>query len=295
MHVYCRSNRLNCKVAIQPLHSVERRGRLEVMDWLYTFIAVSTDATILGVGVAIAASAALVIALLSRRLLFHPNDRFMEDHGKLAEVVHNSLLAFSVFILALVLTEVRSNLGRADDMELREASIIARLVRDLAALKTDTSTASVARVRDYVKSAVESEWKTLARHQPALSADTDRALTALVAQVYAAADESPSSADTLRGYIERLEDARQTRLESATRTVPAVFWWVMGVFIIGGMIMNGRHKLDAFGLSLIAFHMGAVGLVVALILVMDSPFRGETSVSTAALTRAAGLSAPAGP
>jgi hypothetical protein len=246
------------------------------MDWLYTFIAVSTDATILGVGVAIAASAALVIALLSRRLLFHPNDRFMEDHGKLAEVVHNSL-------------------GRADDMELREASIIARLVRDLAALKTDTSTASVARVRDYVKSAVESEWKTLARHQPALSADTDRALTALVAQVYAAADESPSSADTLRGYIERLEDARQTRLESATRTVPAVFWWVMGVFIIGGMIMNGRHKLDAFGLSLIAFHMGAVGLVVALILVMDSPFRGETSVSTAALTRAAGLSAPAGP
>jgi hypothetical protein len=45
-------------------------------------------------------------------------------------------------------------------------------------------------------------------------------------------------------------------------------------------------------MTLIAFHMGALGLVVALILVMDSPFRGETSVSPAALVRAAGLSSP---
>ena len=52
-----------------------------------------------------------------------------------------------------------------------------------------------------------------------------------------------------------------------------MFWWVMAVFIVGAMIMNGRHKLDAFGMTLIAFHMGAIGLVVALILVMDSPFR----------------------
>jgi hypothetical protein len=43
-------------------------------------------------------------------------------------------------------------------------------------------------------------------------------------------------------------------------------------------------------MTLVAFHMGAIGLVVALILVMDAPFRGETSVSTAALVRAADLS-----
>jgi hypothetical protein len=99
-------------------------------------------------------------------------------------------------------------------------------------------------------------------------------------------------ASTLRSYVEKLEDLRQSRLESATKTVPPVFWWVMVVFIVGAMIMNGRHEPDAFGITLIAFHMGAIGLVVALILVTDSPFRGETSVSTAALMRAAKLSAP---
>jgi hypothetical protein len=40
-------------------------------------------------------------------------------------------------------------------------------------------------------------------------------------------------------------------------------------------------------MTLIAFYMGAIGLVVAMILVMDSPFRGETSVSPTALLRAA--------
>jgi hypothetical protein len=58
------------------------------------------------------------------------------------------------------------------------------------------------------------------------------------------------------------------------------------------MIMYGRDKLDAFGMTLIAFHVGAIGLVVALILVMDAPFRGETSVSPVALVRAAGLTSP---
>jgi hypothetical protein len=102
--------------------------------------------------------------------------------------------------------------------------------------------------------------------------------------------DDPAAAGTLRGYLDKLEDLRQSRLESATKSVPPVFLWVLSVFIVGAMIMNGRHKLDVFGMALIAFHMGAIGLVVALILVMDAPFRGETSVSPAALVRAAGLS-----
>jgi Protein of unknown function (DUF4239) len=264
----------------------------EIMDWLDKLIANSSDAVILGGGVVSTAVLALVVALIARRLFFSPNDEALESHKELADVVHGSLLAFSVFVLALVLTEVRSNLGKADDAELREASVIARLVRDLKTLGTDDASAAGERVKDYVRSAVTAEWKTLAQQVPSLSEETDRAMASLVAQVNTAAADNPAAATTLRGYLEKLEDLRQSRLESATRTVPPVFWWVMAVFILGAMIMNGRHKLDAFGMTLIAFHMGAIGLVVALILVMDSPFRGETSVSPAALVRAARLSSP---
>jgi hypothetical protein len=264
----------------------------EIMVWLDTLIANSSDAAILLGGVISTAALALVLALISRRLLFSPRDEALESHSKLADVVHGSLLAFTVFVLALVLNEVRSNLGKADDAELREASVIARLSRDLKALGTDDAVAAIECVKDYVRSAVSTEWKTLARHSPSLADETDRAMASLVAQVNKVAANNSAAASTLRGYMEKLEDLRQSRLENATKSVPSVFWWVLAVFIVGAMIMNGRHRMDAFGMTLIAFHMGAIGLVVGLILVMDSPFRGETSVSPAALMKAANLSSP---
>jgi hypothetical protein len=262
------------------------------MDWLYKIIATSSDAVILLPGVLSTATLALILAVISRRLLFARRDDASESHSKLADLVHGSLLAFSVFVLALVLTEVRSNLGKADDAELREASVIARLNRDLKTLGTDDALLAIERVKDYVRSAVSAEWLTLAQHDPSLSEETDRTMASLVAQLNKVASDNPASAITLRGYLDKLEDLRQSRLESATKAVPPVFWWVMTVFIFGAMVMYGRHKLDAFGMTLIAFHMGAIGLVVALILVMDAPFRGETSVSPAALVRAAGLARP---
>jgi hypothetical protein len=262
------------------------------MNWLYKLIATSSDAVILTGGVVSTAALALVLALISRRVVFSRRDDALENHSKLADLVHGSLLAFSVFVLALVLTEVRSNLGKADDAELREASVIARLNRDLKTVGTVDASAAGERVKDYVRSAISAEWTTLAQHEPALSEETDRAMASLVAQVNKVATDNPEFANTLRGYLDKLEDLRQSRLESATKAVPPVFWWVMAVFIVGAMIMYGRHKLDAIGMTLIAFHMGAIGLVVALILVMDAPFRGETSVSPVALVRAAGLTSP---
>jgi hypothetical protein len=255
-------------------------------------ISTSSDGVILFVGVVSTAVLALIVAMISRWTLFSPSDDALEGHSRLAEVVHGSLLAFAVFILALVLAEVRSNLAKADDMALREASVVTRLARDLASLGTERAFSAADRLKNYVRSAVTAEWKSLAQHEPALAQGTDRAMAQLVAQVHEIAAENPEAAGHLRAHVEKLEDARQSRLENATRSVPTVFWWVMAVFIVGAMIMNGRHKLDAFGMALIAFHMGAIGLVVALILVMDSPFRGETSVSWGALAKAAGLPSP---
>ena len=228
----------------------------------YKLIANTGDAVILLGGVVLAAGLALAVAVISRRLLFSPNDAALEGHSKLAEVVHNSLLAFSVFVLALVLTEVRSNLGKADDMELREASLIARLMRDLETLGGEDAAAAGERVKEYVRSAVSAEWKALAQHEPSFAEETTLAMASLATQVHTVAAINPGAAATLRGHLEKLEELRQTRLESATKAVPAVFWWVIGVFIVGAMFMNGRHNLDRFSMMLIAFHMVKAALGV---------------------------------
>src|SRR4051812_32895127 len=121
------------------------------MDWGYKLIAESSDAMVLGGGAIAMAALSVVLALLSRRLLFSVSSEVLESHRNLADVVHGSLLAFSVFVLALVLTEVRSNLGKADDAALREASVIARLERDLKTLGTDDASAAVTRETNYLQ------------------------------------------------------------------------------------------------------------------------------------------------
>src|SRR5690349_10594565 len=97
-------------------------------------VAACSDAAILIICGASTAVLALLLAFISRRLWFARRQDAIEEHNKLADVVHGSLLAFSVFVLALVLTDVRANLGRADDAVSREGSYVARLDRDLTSV-----------------------------------------------------------------------------------------------------------------------------------------------------------------
>ncbi|MEJ1933207.1 hypothetical protein WDZ92_23665, partial [Nostoc sp. NIES-2111] len=81
------------------------------------------------------------------------------------------------------------------------------------------------------------------------------------------------------GERDGLNEFRHDRLAGATRAVPSIFWWLIAAFLLGAMLLNGRHPLDLASVSLITLHMAAIGLVIAFILVMDEPFRGEASIA----------------
>jgi hypothetical protein len=236
------------------------------------------DGVILLVGAASTAAVSVVVAIVARRLFFSPGNEKLTDHAKLAEIVHNSLLAFAVFVLALVLSDVRANMGRAEDAVLREASTLARLDRELALIGGEAANVERQRLRDYAAGIVDLEWAELGKAEPGLSQDVAKTMTALLVGVRSVAATRPDAAGTLGGMLDKLDDLRQSRLESATRTVTPVFWWLVAVFLLGAMTLNGRHKLDGASVSLITLHMGAIGLVMAFIVVMDEPFRGESSI-----------------
>ena len=247
-----------------------------------------SDGVMLLSGAATTAALALAIAYVSRGLFFARGQTKLEVHSKLAELVHNSLLAFTVFVLAMVLSDVRSNLGKADDATLREAGTIARLDRELAITHGAEAEAARPKLRDYTDAVTSSEWSALGAPEPALSPSAEQSLQALITGVRAVTATHPDSAPALGTLIDKLVDLRQGRLESATKSVPHVFWWVISAFLLGAMVMNGRHPLDRTSCTLITLHMGAIGLVMALILIMDEPFRGETSISPAPISKALG-------
>jgi hypothetical protein len=47
-----------------------------------------------------------------------------------------------------------------------------------------------------------------------------------------------------------------------------------------GNVMAGRTKLDARRAGVLGAYFGALGMVVGLIMILDQPFRGETSISS---------------
>jgi hypothetical protein len=245
-----------------------------------------SDAAVLVTGAATTIAFALFVAICAHRLWFAPRWDSIEEHNKLAEVVHASLLAFTVFILALVLADVRSNLGRADDAISREGSVIARLDRDLATLTGAEAARARQSLRGYVGAVTVAEWHSLSQAQASLSPAAAQALALLLADIHGTIAVHPTAAGRLGGLADRIEEYRQSRLETATKSVPDIFWWLISVFLIGAMVLNGRHKLNPTALVLIAIHMAAIGMVLAMIIIMDEPFHGQTSISSKPLTRA---------
>ena len=256
------------------------------MEIFLSFLGASRDSTLLMGGALITGSVALIIAWLSRYLIFRRGSDKWTDHAKLADLVHGSLLAFTVFTLALVLTDVRSNLGKTLDATLREASILHRLDAELQMAGGAEAQSARQDLRRYVEVISHAEWQSLAAPVPKLSPEADQAVKSLRLGVRKTANANPDAASALSGYLNQAEDLRYGRLESATKSVPNVFWWIIFAFLMGAMILNGRQSLDLTSGLLIVLHMAGIGLVLALIVIMDQPFRGETSVPSKPISHA---------
>jgi hypothetical protein len=258
------------------------------MDWFLDLIGHLPDTLVLLGGALVTGLCAILIATLSNRIAFAAHADRPEHRRKLEELVHGSLLAFTVFTLALVLSDVRSNLGKTLDSTLREASILTRLDAELKVAGGTAADAARQDLRRYSAAVVAHDWQTLGQPEPRLSVEADGALAALRASGRAAARASPDSASAIGSFLSQIEDYRFGRLESATKTVTNVFWWIIFAFLLGAMAMNGRNPVDPASAALIFLHMAGIGLVLALIVVMDQPFRGETSVPPDALAAAIG-------
>jgi hypothetical protein len=248
------------------------------MEWFYDRVGHLSDPVILFSGAAVTGLIALALAIIARRIAFASGEAGSDTNAKLAELVHGSLLAFTVFTLALVLADVRGNLGKTLDQTLREASVLSRLDDELRLAGGPEAQSARTDLAAYVDAVAQHDWPALGRTAPSLSPEGDAALERLRASGRAAARANPDSASILNGFLAQAEDYRFGRLESATKSVTNVFWWIIFAFLVGAMAMNGRHPINGKSGALIFLHMAGIGLVLALILVMDQPFRGETSV-----------------
>ena len=93
----------------------------------------------------------------------------------------------------------------------------------------------------------------------------------------AAPSRSDYRADLSR-HLSQIETFRSGRLSSATMNIPDDFWVILLLFVVAASILSGRRTAKRFGIQVNIMHMSAIGLAVGMVVVLDNPFRGETSI-----------------
>lgn len=238
--------------------------------------------------IAILATAAFVfgltgglIAYVAHKSWFGRWKHHSADEDKLMDVVHTSLLGFSAFVLALAITGVSANLSVAERDARQEALDIYQLRRELDAFG-GLGAKAVQSLDAYVQHVATDEWPRLSKAVPSLSPLAQGDLDMLWRDIRAIQNDpalgSRQALDALSSYFSSIEHARSGRLAAATNSIPNVVWLMILLFVGGSSFMSGRSAPAKFSIRMVVIHMSAIGLVVALVMILDNPFRGETSV-----------------
>ena len=226
-----------------------------------------------------------VVAWLSNRLWFRRWPQHAAYDDKLADTAHGSLLGLSVFVLALMITNALTSLAKTEDGVRQEAVSIYRLGRELDALGPP-AVAAKRTLADYARDVSGDEWQRLAATPNALSPLAQRDLDALWTDLRAlqlTLDATDPRRGDLTAYAARIESLRQSRLSDSASNIPGIFWLILVAFVAVVSFLAGRETRKGFGVQVSMIHMAALGLAVGLVIVLDNPFRGQTSIESSVI------------
>jgi hypothetical protein len=229
-------------------------------------------------------------AWLSNRLWFRRWSQRGSFDDKLADTAHTSLLGLSAFLLALMITNGLTSLSKTEDNVRQEGMSIYRLGRELDALGAPAAPAKAA-LAAYVQDVSGDEWRRLATAPNTLSPLAQRDLDALwtnVRGLQKTVDPTEPRRVDLALYVRRIESLRQSRLADSTSNIPNIFWLILVAFLAAASFLAGREASKRFGMRVNMIHMSAIGLAVGLVIVLDNPFRGQTSIEPTIIGSALG-------
>lgn len=224
---------------------------------------------------------AVALELCARRLL--PIE-LRQRHNEVAAAIFSIIGVTYAVLLAFVAMLAWEGFNRAKAASYAEAALIGD-VYNLSTGLPDTEMSSIRNeVVGYARRVVTVEWPEQAEGQ---MVDQDsvylNALNKMVLDLHPSGEADRDLNSLLLQAIERLWDARQTRLFAAQSTIPDIVWFVV---IVGGALtvafgsfLGAPSLRMQIAMSAVLAASGA--LVLILIIALSNPFRGDFRVSTA--------------
>ena len=256
-----------------------------MLDLLHTL----PDIVILPLVVAVIVAIAMLAPLFGRRVLRIP---LSADRDDVVFDAYKAIMAMVGVVLAFSLVQVNGNLRSAETLIGREASAFAAVDRILLRFGSQPALDARPLLAAYGQNRVNEEWPGLARAER--NPSTDERYTTM-SQAARALEPSPGRQQAMYAeLLKNLDDLAETRelvLQDAQTELPLFFWIVTYGFLI-----------LAFALALLAeptlgrtVGLGAtaagVALLLAFVIIVDQPYKGETSVSAAPIQKTLVLNA----
>lgn len=227
---------------------------------------------------------------LANRLFAH---RLPEESRSLASGMLGTVGAIYSLLIAFVAVQVWQDLIDAAAAAEAEAASALEIVYDTQAFGSAETVAVREALRTYLSAVIEREWPVLDGTAPCPDGVLESmssgsicpvARTEFIALMMSVASLEP--ADDRQGVwlgsivagVNEMAKYRLDRIASSTGSLPGLFWVIL---LVGGTLMMGYACLSAYSRTnvLMVSGLGAsLGLVLFLILALDSPFTGEMGV-----------------
>lgn len=194
-------------------------------------------------------------------------------------------LTLAIFILALTVADVRTTLGKASDAAVAEAHQLLSLDATLSLLPKEVGAPLHSLATNYVAAIITDEWPRLGQINPSLSPDASRFKNDLWKRLAELAN-NPDHSRTVslaQQTLQELDLKRVARYELATASIPRIYWIAMLGSLVIAAAMTGRNGFSAKRGAFVFIRYFIFGMIVALAVTMDQPYRGEAHVTPARL------------
>ncbi|MGD1036771.1 MAG: DUF4239 domain-containing protein [Roseiarcus sp.] len=242
-----------------------------------------SDQSILALTVVVVAGITALAPHFGRHVLRLPkNDE--RDNG--AFEGFKAVMAMTGVVLAFSLVQANANLREVDATVAKEAATIS--MTDRALLRFGKLEATVLRplLADYGRAVVD-EWPLLMRRQRSEAADAS--YTALSKNARAI-EPDDSRQQTMYGELlkdlDDLSDLREEVLADSAYGLPKFFWIANASLLALGVVLAGLTAGSLGRTVGVAAPAAAVALLLAMVMIVDLPFEGETSVGPRAIENA---------
>jgi hypothetical protein len=216
-----------------------------------------------------------------------------KEHNDVAGFIYAVLGVIYAVLLALVVIAVWEEFGRARVTVEGEANALAEIFWLAHRLPEPEGRQLQELARSYAQEVVEEEWPLMAQGRTPLMEDTGEVAHGwvLIDDLRATLQEvEPRTVAGQELYaegldqIQRLADARRTRLVAAEESLPTVLWVVLivgGILVVGFAYLFGLENTWAHGLMVVSL-AGVIALVLFTIGVLDHPFSGGARIEPGA-------------